>query len=69
MKSLENYGVQELNAGELQAINGGVDLGQVIGLVTGVLGTITGVVGGIVSVIGSIVELTLGIIGGIGDLG
>lgn len=68
MKNLENFGVQELNATELQEVNGGLDLGGVIGLVTGVLGTVTGVVGGIVSVVGSVVELTLGIITGVVDL-
>ncbi|MGS2740273.1 hypothetical protein [Sinomicrobium sp. M5D2P17] len=68
MKNLDNYGVQELNTAELQEINGGLDLGAVIGLVTGVLGTVTGVVGGIVSVVGSIVELTLGLITGMVDL-
>ncbi|MBC9794397.1 hypothetical protein [Sinomicrobium weinanense] len=68
MKKLENFGVQELNATELQEINGGVDLGGVIELVTGVLGTVTGVVGGIVSVVGSIVELALGLVTGVVDL-
>ncbi|MGS2764168.1 hypothetical protein [Sinomicrobium sp. M5D2P9] len=68
MKSLENYGVQELNATELQEVNGGLDIGGVLDLLTGVLGTVTGVVGGIVSVVGSIVELTLGIITGVVDL-
>ncbi|RNL84127.1 hypothetical protein ED312_14390 [Sinomicrobium pectinilyticum] len=68
MKSLENYGVQELNANELQEVNGGLDIGGVLDLVTGVLGTVTGVVGGIVSVVGSIVELTLGLVTGVVDL-
>ncbi|SFW37730.1 hypothetical protein SAMN02927921_01389 [Sinomicrobium oceani] len=68
MKSLENYGVQELNTSELQEVNGGLDIGGVLDVLTGVLGTVTGVVGGIVSVVGSIVELTLGVIGGITDL-
>lgn len=51
MRNLKNYKVQELNANELREVNGGLDLGGVVNLVTGIVGTVlnlvTGLLGGL----------------------
>lgn len=55
MKNLENYGVQELNATELNETNGGLTItigtGGVGNIVGGVVSSVAGIVGGVVSLV------------------
>ncbi|MGS2763447.1 hypothetical protein [Sinomicrobium sp. M5D2P9] len=55
MKNLENYGVQELNATEMNKTNGGltisIGIGSLSGALSGVIGFVTGTVGGAVSLL------------------
>ncbi|MBC9794402.1 hypothetical protein [Sinomicrobium weinanense] len=55
MKNLENYGVQELNATEMNKTNGGLTItigtGGIGNLVGGVVSSVAGIVGGVVSLV------------------
>ncbi|MGS2740268.1 hypothetical protein [Sinomicrobium sp. M5D2P17] len=58
MKNLDHYGVQELNATEMNETNGGltisIGIGSLSGALSGILGFVTGTVGGAVSLLSNL---------------
>ncbi|RAV29512.1 hypothetical protein [Sinomicrobium soli] len=60
MKNLENYGVKEMKATEMETTNGGLSIGIGIGgvseFLTGALGLVLGAVGGAVTLVSNLLN-------------